>query len=186
MRNHQRSRGAGQALVEFALLFPVFILILFGLLDAGRLLYMNSVLSQAAREGARVAAAEASWIGKTTTNDPSCVTSAALITGANPGAHVCPPAVIGPTNSLQADVTAAANRMVSPFGAVKDVYFSCQPTGTVPPSSWTNVDCANANRAPTKNVVWVRVDQTFTPITPVIGQILGAITTSGSATMVIN
>ena len=56
------SRG-GQTLVEFALVFPVFILLLFGIVDAGRFVYMNSVLSQAAREGARLAAVEASWIG---------------------------------------------------------------------------------------------------------------------------
>ena len=65
---HSRSTVAGQSLVEFALVIPVFLLILFGLLDAGRYVYMNSVLSQAAREGARVAAAEARWIGKTTTD----------------------------------------------------------------------------------------------------------------------
>lgn len=182
---HLRSTGTGQTLVEFALVLPLFILLLFGLLDVGRYVYMNSVLSQAAREGARLAAAEASWIGKTTTDDPSCVASAALITGSNPGAHVCPAAVTGATNSLQADVTAAANRMVAPFGAVKDVYFSCQPVGTLPPANWTNTDCAAGNRTPSKSVVWVRVDLTFTPLTPVIGS-NWTFTTSGSATMVVN
>jgi len=186
MRNHQRSSGTGQGLVEFALVFPVFILMLFGLLDVGRYVYMNSVLSQAAREGARVAAAEVSWIGKTTTNDPSCVASAALITGSNPGAHVCPATVTGASNSLQSDVTAAANRMVGPFGAVNHVYFNCQPAGTVPPANWTNTACAAANRVPRKSAVWVRVDLTFTPMTPVISQLFGSITTSGSATMVVN
>ena len=160
--------------MEFALVLPVFILLLFGLLDVGRYVYMNSVLSQAAREGARVAAAEASWIGKTISDDPSCVPSAALITGSNPGAHVCPASVTGATNSLQADVVAAANRMVAPFGTVKNVYFSCQPAGTVPPANWTNTDCAPGNRTPSKSAVWVRVELTFTPITPVIGQTVDA------------
>ena len=49
----------GQALVEFALILPVFLLLLFGLIDVGRYVYMNTVLSQAAREGARLGAAEA-------------------------------------------------------------------------------------------------------------------------------
>ncbi len=64
-RSLPRRRGAedGQALVEFALVIPVFLFILFGLLDVGRLVYTNSTLSQAAREGARLAAAEAGWIG---------------------------------------------------------------------------------------------------------------------------
>lgn len=186
MKPRTRSRGSGQGLVEFALVLPVFLLILFGLIDVGRYVYLNSVLSQAAREAARVGAAEAGWIGKTTTDDPACVTSSALVTAANPGAHVCPAAVSGASNSLQAEVTAAANRMVAPFGSVKDVYFSCQPTGSAPAANWTNTDCVAANRAPSKSVVWVRVDQTFTPMTPVIGQIIGTLTTTASSTMVIN
>ena len=53
----------GQGLVEIALVLPVFLLILFGILDVGRAVYTNSTLSQAAREGARLAAAEASCAG---------------------------------------------------------------------------------------------------------------------------
>jgi Flp pilus assembly protein TadG len=185
MSKRPRSTETGQGLVELALVLPLFLLLLFAMLDVGRYVYMSSVLSQAAREGARLAAAEAGWIGKTTTDDLSCVASEALITSSNPGAHVCPATVTGATNSLQASVTAAANRMVAPFGAVKNVYFSCQPAGTVPPANWTNTDCAAGSRTPSKSVVWVRVDLTFIPITPVIGQ-NWTFTTSGSATMVIN
>lgn len=170
-----RAPRRGQALVEFALIIPIFLLIVFGIVDVGRYVYMNSVLSQAAREGARVASVEAYWIGS---SDPKCGTAKG---------PVCPPAVTGATGSLQADVTAAANRMVAPFGAVKDVYFSCQPAaGAAPPAGWTNTDCAAGNRTPTTDAVWVRVDLTFTPLTPVISQIIGTITTSGSATMAIN
>lgn len=48
-----RGRSRGQALVEFALVFPLFILLLFGLVDLGRLAYINNAISEAAREGAR-------------------------------------------------------------------------------------------------------------------------------------
>ncbi len=186
MNAKPRSGARGQGLVEFALVLPVFLLILFGLIDVGRYVYLNSVLSQAAREAARVGAAEAAWIGKTTADDPGCVAASASITAANPGAHVCPATVAGASNSLQAEVTVAANRMVAPFGAVKDVYFSCQPTGTTPTPDWTNTDCAAANRVASKSVFWVRVDQTFTPITPVISQLIGTLTTTASSTMVVN
>ena len=98
----------------------VFLMILFGLIDGGRYVFMNNVLSQAAREGARVAAAEARWIGKTTARRSELRRHRSRsITAANPGAHVCPAAVTGGSNSLQADITAAANRMVAPFGAVE-------------------------------------------------------------------
>src|SRR4051794_20502352 len=46
-------RSRGQALVEFALVIPIFILLLFGLLDVGRLVYINNALSEGAREAAR-------------------------------------------------------------------------------------------------------------------------------------
>jgi Flp pilus assembly protein TadG len=47
--------GRGQALVEFALVIPIFLLMLFGILDLGRAVYAYSTLNNAAREGARVA-----------------------------------------------------------------------------------------------------------------------------------
>jgi Flp pilus assembly protein TadG len=45
----------GQALVEFALVIPVLLLIFMGILDFGRAIYAYNTLSNAAREGARVA-----------------------------------------------------------------------------------------------------------------------------------
>jgi hypothetical protein len=50
----------GQSLVEFALVFPVFLLLLFGLIDIGRFVYSLNALNQAAREGARYGSV-ASW-----------------------------------------------------------------------------------------------------------------------------
>lgn len=51
-RHTQRDRGA--AAVEFALLLPLLLLIVFGLVDFGRALNAQITLTQAAREGARV------------------------------------------------------------------------------------------------------------------------------------
>jgi Flp pilus assembly protein TadG len=45
----------GQALVEFALVLPLLILIMVGLFDLGRAVYADSTLSNAARVGSRVA-----------------------------------------------------------------------------------------------------------------------------------
>lgn len=47
------SRSRGQTLVEFALILPVFLLILMGIFDLGRAVYYSSTLSNAARETAR-------------------------------------------------------------------------------------------------------------------------------------
>ena len=54
----QRARSAseaGQELVEFAIVFPVLALILFGVLDLGRVFYASITIANAAREGARYA-----------------------------------------------------------------------------------------------------------------------------------
>lgn len=49
-----RERSRGQALVEFAVIVPVFLLLLFALLDFGRVIYAQQTITQDAREGARV------------------------------------------------------------------------------------------------------------------------------------
>ncbi|MGC8634154.1 MAG: TadE/TadG family type IV pilus assembly protein [Candidatus Limnocylindrales bacterium] len=51
----RRGASVGQALVEFALVFPVLIMILFGLVHLGRAVYAYSTIANAARTGARVA-----------------------------------------------------------------------------------------------------------------------------------
>jgi len=51
MKRGQRS----QALIEFALVSPVLLLLLFGIVDIGRAVFYYDTVSHAAREGARVA-----------------------------------------------------------------------------------------------------------------------------------
>jgi TadE-like protein len=52
----QRRRGRkGQALVEFALILPIFAMMVFGVIEFGRAFYTVHMLSNAAREGARTA-----------------------------------------------------------------------------------------------------------------------------------
>jgi Flp pilus assembly protein TadG len=62
MRKLLRAHGGrGQALVEFAIVAPVFFLLLFGLIDLGRYVYVTNAFGQAAREGARFGAVQ-TWI----------------------------------------------------------------------------------------------------------------------------
>ena len=44
----------GQSLTEFALVLPIFAILLFGVIDLGRLVYTANAMSNGAREGARV------------------------------------------------------------------------------------------------------------------------------------
>jgi Flp pilus assembly protein TadG len=162
-----RRRQRGQTLVEFALVIPVFLVLIFGLIDGSRLVFMNSTLSQAAREGARQASVEASWVGSA---EGSCNTTAGPI---------CPATV----DVLTTHVVSAVNRMTT-LGPVSssNVYISCDAT-TAPTGTWTGQSCTSRT---TGGYVSVRASASFTAITPVIGQILGTISLSGSATMTIN
>ncbi|HET7604202.1 MAG TPA: TadE/TadG family type IV pilus assembly protein [Gemmatimonadales bacterium] len=51
-RRH-RDADRGQALVEFGLVLPLLLLLIFGLVDLGRAVYAQNALSEAARDGAR-------------------------------------------------------------------------------------------------------------------------------------
>ena len=51
----RRDKPRGQAMVEFALVIPVFILLLVGMFDLGRVVWVNDTLATAAREAARYA-----------------------------------------------------------------------------------------------------------------------------------
>ena len=55
MNRRPRKRTFGQALVEFALVAPVFFLLLLGIIEAGRFIFQYELLNSATRDGARYA-----------------------------------------------------------------------------------------------------------------------------------
>ncbi len=165
-----RTRWRGQSLVEFALVLPIFMVVLFGIVDVSRLVFESSTLSQAAREGARVGAVEAGWLPPTVA-DSACN---------QPNGPVCPANV----TALRADITSAANLEMQPFGTVANVYTSCDAT-TAPTGTWVSTNCPTAG-AKTGGLVSVRVTSTWRPITPIISSFFNSIPLSASATMVIN
>jgi Flp pilus assembly protein TadG len=66
-----RKRRRGAAVVEFAFVAPVFILLIVGMLEFGRMVMVKQILTNAAREGARKAVLD----GTTTSDVVSTVTS---------------------------------------------------------------------------------------------------------------
>ena len=91
----------GQALVEFALVLPLFIILVFGVIEFGHLLMTYNVLTGAAREGVRVAAV--------TAPDPSQVQNAAqnLLSASNISGAII--TVTGPNASREVIVTVQFN-----------------------------------------------------------------------------
>jgi len=105
----RRDRGA--AAVEFALMLPVLLLIVFGIIDFGRALNAQVTITQAAREGARLDAL----------NQPNVVsrTQAAATGLSGVGVTVvsaCPPGS-GPTANADVKVSYTFN-FVTPIGAI--------------------------------------------------------------------
>ena len=62
----------GQALVEFALVLPILLLFIFGIIDAGRLIYTYNTVANSARDSARVAI-----VNQSTTGTATCDTTSA-------------------------------------------------------------------------------------------------------------
>jgi Flp pilus assembly protein TadG len=91
----RRYRDRGQSLVEFALVLPIFLLMLMGIVDAGRLIYTYNTVSNAARDGARVAIVNQSTTGTNTCDTTSatayavgCAVASGLVLNIDPTTDV--------------------------------------------------------------------------------------------------
>src|SRR6266567_3473641 len=106
------SRDRGSVAVEFALLLPVLLLLIFGVIDFGRAINAQITLTQAAREGARLAA-----LGQSSATVTARAQSAAV--GLSPvtvTVTACPP---GATQTTEAKVvTRYAFTYVTPISAI--------------------------------------------------------------------
>lgn len=136
--------------MEFALVIPVFLGLVLGVIDGGRLVVASNSLAQAAREAARLAAVQAAWIGAI---------------GADCRAPVCPASA----DEFTGNVVASANRMTALIGdiAASDVHITCTSLGSAPTGSWTGGnDCATSNDS--GDVVTIRIVHPIASLTPLL------------------
>jgi Flp pilus assembly protein TadG len=112
-RRGRKARDRGSVAVEFALVLPVLLLILFGIVDFGRALNAQIELTGAAREGARLAALgypNAAVQARAAAAAPSLSgVTVAVEAGCPPGA--------GPAADAQVDVSDSF-RFITPIGAI--------------------------------------------------------------------
>jgi Flp pilus assembly protein TadG len=149
-----RDRGArGQALVEFALIIPVFILLLVGLFDLGRGVYAFNTISNASREAVRVGI-----VDQNCTNIINAATRHAVSLGI-PASDVSV-WIWDPTAASTGDFSAASAT------THRGVCGSTPGTSECPQSS-------TAATIPTGCVVEVQVVYHYSAATPVIGKIVG-------------
>ncbi len=78
-----RKQRRGAAVVEFAVVAPIFFLLVFGMIEYGRMVMVQQVITNASREGARSAVLDG-----TTTQEVSDVVNAYLSSGSITGATI--------------------------------------------------------------------------------------------------
>jgi Flp pilus assembly protein TadG len=147
-RTTRRSRGRGQALVEFALVIPIFMLLLFALLDFGRVVYAQQTIVQDAREGAR-AGLVAALDSPVTTSTYQKIRDAALKMA--PGVTLANANITGATGGCASTVTDSISSGTCFF-----------PDG---------VNCTDSTNPPR---VVVKISVTVPLITPVISNLVGS------------
>jgi Flp pilus assembly protein TadG len=91
-----RKRRRGAAAVEFAIVLPVFVILVFGMIEYGRMVMVQQVITNASREGARRAVLD----GATTTSVQSAVTSYLTNASVNGGSTAVSP---NPTTAASGD-----------------------------------------------------------------------------------
>jgi Flp pilus assembly protein TadG len=164
-RRHPRTRG--QALVETALVLPIFLLLMMTLFDFGRVIYAQNTINQDAREGVRKGIVS---VEKLSTN-LEFTTRFAEIRAA---ARAMSPAVPLTDKDITGDQTRKCSAVMGATGGTPlmpdDAVTPADPL--VANSCFYPNGAVNTNaQKPAKVVVNIKVRVTF--ITPIISNILG-------------
>jgi hypothetical protein len=162
LRPHPRLQTS-QALIEFALISPVLLLLLFGMVDMGRAVFYYDTVNHAAREGARTAI-RASY--SLPTNADVLATVKMQLIGA-PVSQPCPQgpitASVPPGNTAWLYITEP-----SPPATVEASPVMNAPGGEYPAAATGS--CSAVNPASNNAAIQVTVRYNLLLITPVIAQ----------------
>ena len=156
-RGLRRDRSRGQALVEFAFVFPIIALLTFGFIDLARAVWGYNTLTNAAREAVRVAAvnqidpAAAPW---------TCLANKPVQSEASP-------------NWTFRGCAMAAGKVIGVQADDVTVSYAAPPGTDLECEDELNVGC----------IVTITVTNDYFPITPVAGSIVGPISMSATSEM---
>lgn len=158
-RDSQRS----QALIEFALISPVLLLLLFGIVDIGRAVFYYDAVNHAAREGARVAVRASSPL-------PTNADVLAAVTAQLLGAPVTEPCPQGPLTSAVPPGNAAWLYVTEPNPPAT---VETNPPDNAPGGEYPAVasgSCSAVNPAGGNTQLQVTLRFNLVLITPVVAQ----------------
>ena len=153
----RRKRSAGQALVEFAFIFPLIALLAFGFIDIGRAVFTYNTLTNASREAVRVAAVNQL--------DPvagpwTCQANKPIEDPLNPGWTFRGCAL-------------SAGRTAGVIAANITISYAAPPATTLTCTGPLNVGC----------IATVTIVTQYVPITPVAGSLIGPVSMTSTSSM---
>ena len=161
--------GRGQSMVEFALLLPVFVLFIFGILDFGRSIYYYNAVSQAVGEAARAVALAPTSLPANSDALTAAQAQASWITLAP-----CPNQTVDSSNAASAasDLAGGAAYLFigNPGGANVNSDGANAPGGESGTSTCTATPALSSNH----DRLQVTIVYKFTPFTPLISQFTGS------------
>jgi len=159
----RRASQRSQALIEFALISPVLLLLLFGIVDIGRAVFYYDAVNHAAREGARVAVRASSPL-------PSNADVLATVAAQLLGAPVTEPCPQGPVTSAVPPGNAAWLYVTEPNppSTVETNPPDNAPGGEYPAAA--SGSCSAVNPAGGNSQLQVTLRFNLVLITPVVAQ----------------
>jgi Flp pilus assembly protein TadG len=179
----RRDPSLGQGLAEFALVLPVFLAMLIGMVDLGRAVWANNSVATAAREAARFASVHGGSCEDLTstgcTSSNYCPVGPAVSTAAIPAASsACP----YPSNSKQSIYDTANGYAIA--GGTSTTVTACYFNPSTTTSCTGNTDGSGGNNARGMAVTVVVSSQ----VPMILGSFLGVgtVNVSGTSTMLIN
>ena len=160
-----RRRGQeSQALIEFALISPLLLLLIFGIIDIGRAIFYYDTLNHAAREGARAAVASAAPL-------PTDASVLAVVIAQVIGVNVTQPCPQGPISSGTPPANSAWLYITEPNppAAAESTPPMNAPGGEYPAAATGG--CSAVNPASGNVPIQVTLRMNLVLITPIISQI---------------
>ena len=153
----RRGRSAGQALVEFAFVFPLIAFLAFAFIDIGRAAFQWNTLSAAARQAVRVAVVNQM--------DPA---SAPWNCNANK-----PVESVSSPNWTFRGCAVTAGQSTGVKSSDVSVSYAAPPGVTLECATVKNVGC----------IVTITITSQYVPITPVAGSLIGPMTMTATSQM---
>jgi Flp pilus assembly protein TadG len=159
----QDGRQRSQALIEFALVSPVLLLLLFGIVDIGRAIFYYDTINHAAREGARTAVRASNQLP--TNADVLTTVSTQML-----GAPVSAPCPQGPVTGTTPPANAGWVYITEPGppGTVEATPPPNAPGGQYP--ALANGSCSAVNPASGNSQLQVTIRFNLVLITPIVAQ----------------